>query len=85
MTTVNGTTIFFSCDVPFVSFQECRKQHSQPNLKCEYLLDDKQQQQQNIIDANNEEGINPNSTTFPSIMKNSSVQRVLHNSTIFFT
>ncbi|CAF0791010.1 unnamed protein product [Adineta steineri] len=54
------------------------------NLACEYLLSDKQQQQ-NMNDAETEQGLDPNSSIFQSIMQNSIVQRTLNNPKTFFS
>ncbi|CAF1604777.1 unnamed protein product [Adineta ricciae] len=53
------------------------------NLACEYLLSDKQQQQ-NMNDAESEQGLDPNSSIFQSIMQNPVVQRTLNNPKTFF-
>jgi len=57
--------------------------HNDQNLSCDYLLGDKQQKQ-NIIDAHNEQGLDPNSNLFKVIMENPSVQRAVNNPKIFF-
>jgi len=53
------------------------------NLACEYLLSDKQQQQ-NMNDAETEQGLDSNSSIFQSIMQNPIVQRTLNNPKTFF-
>ncbi len=53
-------------------------------LQCEYLLSDKQQQQ-NMNDAETEQGLDPNSSIFQSIMQNPIVQRTLNNPKTFFS
>lgn len=52
-------------------------------FQCDYLLGDKRQQQ-NIINADNEHGLDPNSRMFQAIMENSFVQRAINNPKIFF-
>ncbi|CAF1029510.1 unnamed protein product [Rotaria sordida] len=51
------------------------------NLACEYLITDKEQQ--NILDAINEQGLDPNSNMFQAIMENSVIQRAINNPKIF--
>ncbi|CAF1121397.1 unnamed protein product [Rotaria sp. Silwood1] len=53
------------------------------NLACEYLLSDKQQQQ-NMNDAETEQGLDPNSSIFQSIMQNPIVQKTLNSPKTFF-
>ncbi|UJR30120.1 hypothetical protein I4U23_017661 [Adineta vaga] len=53
------------------------------NLACEYLLSDRQQQQ-NMNDAESEQGLDPNSSIFQAIMQNPIVQRTLNNPKTFF-
>ncbi|CAF1043698.1 unnamed protein product [Rotaria sordida] len=53
------------------------------NLACEYLLSDKQQQQ-NMNDAEAEQGLDPNSSIFQSIMQNPIVQKTLNSPKTFF-
>ncbi|CAF3120473.1 unnamed protein product [Rotaria socialis] len=53
------------------------------NLACEYLLSDRQQQQ-NMNDAENEQGLDPNSSIFQSIMQNAIVQKTLNSPKTFF-
>ncbi|CAF3902672.1 unnamed protein product, partial [Rotaria magnacalcarata] len=53
------------------------------NLACEYLLSDRQQQQ-NMNDAENEQGLDPNSSIFQSILQNAIVQKTLNSPKTFF-
>jgi len=53
-------------------------------VQCEYLLSDKQQQQ-NMNDAEAEQGLDPNSSIFQSIMQNPIVQRTLNSPKTFFS
>lgn len=53
-------------------------------LQCEYLLSDKQQQQ-NMNDADTEQALDPNSSIFQSIIQNPIVQRTLNNPKTFFS
>ncbi|CAF3367427.1 unnamed protein product [Rotaria sp. Silwood1] len=55
--------------------------YNNENLACEYLIVDKEQQ--NIISATYEQGLDSNSSIFQAIMENSIVQRALNNPRIF--
>ena len=52
-------------------------------FQCEYLLGDRQQQQ-TMVDADNEQGLDPNSSMFQAIIQNPLVQRTLNSPKTFF-
>jgi len=70
----------FNHDDIIKALRMCRNDQ---NLACTYLIAD-EQQQQNVIDADSDQSLDPNSSMFHAIMENPVIQRILNNPKIFF-
>lgn len=66
-----------------IESEENEFERSFRRFQCEYLLSDRQQEAP-TVDGSTEQGLDPNSSMFQSIMQNPIVQRTLNNPKTFF-